>query len=71
MKILSNDFKKKILKKILNFLDLKWEDQIKNYNKNIRPVTTIICINKLENLNSKKYIEAEKFIKIIYICRKC
>ena len=25
---------------ILNFLDLKWEDQIKNYDKNIRPVTT-------------------------------
>ena len=27
-------------KKILNFLDLKWEDQIKNYDKNMRPVTT-------------------------------
>ena len=27
-------------KEILKFLDLKWEDKIKNYNKNIRPVTT-------------------------------
>ena len=27
-------------KEILKFLDLKWEDKIKNYNKNTRPVTT-------------------------------
>ena len=34
-----NDFEEDS-KKILNFLDLKWEDQIKNYDKNMRPVTT-------------------------------
>ena len=34
-----NDFEENS-KKILNFLDLKWEDQIKNYDKNMRPVTT-------------------------------
>ena len=34
-----NDFETNS-KKILNFLDLNWEDQIKNYDKNIRPVTT-------------------------------
>jgi len=34
-----NDFEENS-KKILNFLDLKWEDQIKNYDKNLRPVTT-------------------------------
>ena len=34
-----NDFEENSMK-ILNFLDLKWEDQIKNYDKNMRPVTT-------------------------------
>ena len=34
-----NDFEENSMK-ILNFLDLKWEDQIKNYDKNLRPVTT-------------------------------
>ena len=34
-----NDFETNS-REILNFLDLKWEDEIKNYNKNMRPVTT-------------------------------
>ena len=48
-------------KEILNFLDLKWEDQIKNYDKNTRPVTTASFqqiregIKKNTSLAWKKY----------------
>ena len=34
-----NDFENNS-REIINFLDLKWEDQIKNYDKNTRAVTT-------------------------------
>ena len=55
-----NDFENNS-KKILNFLDLKWEDQIKNYDKNMRPVTTASFqqvregIKKNTSLAWKKY----------------
>ncbi len=48
-------------KEILNFLDLKWEDQIKNYDKNMRPVTTASFqqvregIKKNTSMSWKKY----------------
>ena len=48
-------------KEIINFLDLKWEDQIKNYDKNTRPVTTASFqqvregIKKNTSLAWKKY----------------
>ena len=46
---------------IINFLDLKWEDQIKNFDKNTRPVTTASFqqiregIKKNTSLAWKKY----------------
>ena len=55
-----NDFETNS-KEILNFLDLKWEDEIKNYNKNMRPVTTASFqqvregIKKNTSMSWKKY----------------
>jgi tetratricopeptide (TPR) repeat protein len=55
-----NDFETNS-REILNFLDLKWEDEIKNYNKNMRPVTTASFqqvregIKKNTSLSWKKY----------------
>ncbi len=55
-----NDFESNS-KEILNFLDLKWEDQIKNYDKNMRPVTTASFqqvregIKKNTSMSWKKY----------------
>ena len=55
-----NDFENNS-RNILNFLDLKWEDQIKNYDKNMRPVTTASFqqvregIKKNTSLAWKKY----------------
>ena len=48
-------------KEILNFLDLEWEDQIKKYDKNMRPVTTASFqqvregIKKNTSMSWKKY----------------
>ena len=55
-----NDFETNS-REILNFLDLKWEDEIKNYDKNMRPVTTASFqqvregIKKNTSLSWKKY----------------
>ena len=55
-----NDFVNNSIE-IINFLDLKWEDQIKNYDKNTRPVTTASFqqvregIKKNTSLAWKKY----------------
>ncbi len=55
-----NDFENNS-KNILNFLDLKWEDKIRNFDKNMRPVTTASFqqvregIKKNTSLTWKKY----------------
>ena len=55
-----NDFEENSMK-ILNFLDLKWEDQIKNYDKNMRPVTTASFQQVREGIKKNTSISWKKY----------
>ena len=55
-----NDFEENS-KKILNFLDLKWEDQLKNYDKSIRPVTTASFQQVREGIKKNTSISWKKY----------
>ena len=48
-------------KEILKFLDLKWEDKIKNYNKNTRPVTTASFQQVREDIKKNTSIAWKKY----------
>ena len=48
-------------KKILSYLDLKWEDQIKNYNKNERIVTTASYNQVRESIKKNTSDEWKKY----------
>jgi len=55
-----NDFETNS-KEILNFLDLKWEDQLKNYDKSIRPVTTASFQQVREGIKKNTSISWKKY----------
>tara|TARA_Y100000816_G_scaffold168873_1_gene121139 strand:- start:36 stop:1673 length:1638 start_codon:yes stop_codon:yes gene_type:complete len=55
-----NDFENNS-KNILKFLNLKWEDQIKNYDKNMRPVTTASFQQVRESIKKNTSLEWKKY----------
>ena len=48
-------------KEILNFLNLEWEDQIINYYKNTRPVTTASFLQVREGIKKNTSLAWKKY----------